>query len=312
MEQGKKFHEQINIKSTINLVNKFEKLNDVSDYFKKAFPENWKNYLNLYNKCFIKLSDKKANYIKNIEEFEKIHDSVERNNGSFLEYEKALTGNIVYCDKIIKELFSKIIDKVGHNTLLVNYANKLSEVHSKNKREIAEKVGILTQKSINRNILQSSNNSPLKKLEQLYNSLQNDNDDFTIEKNLLEITKELDIKVENSLQKVFDCKFGEYTNVGENFISHLSEANSDVKKELNVLDEFAEKRKKMLKTKIEFNKTEKYSKEFLELIEETRDKIIVSIGNRAKKNKSFEDRDKKLIEFYAKILGLKISLMELI
>ena len=282
IEQGKKIHEQINIKSTIDLINKFEKLNDVSDYFKKTFPENWKNYLDLYNKCFIKLNDKKANYIKNIEEFEKIHNSDELNIGNFVEYEKALTGNIEYCDKIIKELFSKVGDMFG-NLLLFNYINKLSEEHRKNKREIAEKVGILTPKSINRNILQSSNNSPLKKLDQLYFSLQKNNGEFTFEKNILETPKALDIKVENSLQKIIECKWGDYIDISKKFNSHLNEANSDVRKELNILDEFAEKRKKMLKTKIEYNKTEKYSKEFLELIEETREKIIVSIGNRVKK-----------------------------
>jgi hypothetical protein len=83
----------------------------------------------------------------------------------------------------------------------------LSEDHRKTKREIAEKVGILTKKSINRNILQALDNSPLKKLEKLYNALQQSAGEFTFEQNLLNAPKALDSKVENSMQKVVDCKW---------------------------------------------------------------------------------------------------------
>ena len=255
IEQGKKIHEQINIKSTIDLINKFEKLNDVSNYFKKVFPENWKNYLDLYNKCFIKISNKKDNYIQKIEEFEKMFNSGVRNKENLVEYEKALTENIELVDKMIKELFNLINNKFGDltkkvffsslfsksddRTLLINYVNKLSKEHHKTKLEIAKKVGILTKKSINRNILQASNNSPLKKLEQLYNSLQKSNGEFTFEKKLLETAKTFDTKVENSLQKIVDCKWGYYDDLGQKFTSHLSEADSDIIKELKILDKFA-------------------------------------------------------------------------
>ena len=62
---------------------------------------------------------------------------------------------------------------------------------------------------------------------------------------------------------------------------------------------------------IEYFKIGKYSKEFIKSVEETREKIIVCIGNRVKTINTLEDNDKKLFEYYAKILGLKISLMEL-
>jgi hypothetical protein len=218
--------EQISVKSTIDLVKKFEKLNDASDYFKKTFPENWKNYLDLYNKCFKKISNKKADYIKNINEYEKMHNFGVRNNGNLVEYEKVLTENIEYVDKMVKELFKKIDEKYGKlpktgffaslftkpddRTLLVNYVNKLSEDHRKTKREIAEKIGILTKKSINRNILQASGNSPLKKLEKLYNALQQNIGEFTFEQNLLSVSKALDSKVENSMKKVINIKWREY------------------------------------------------------------------------------------------------------
>jgi len=318
--------EQISVKSTIDLVNKFEKLNDASDYFKKTFPENWKNYLDLYNKCCKKISNKKVDYIKNVNEYEKMHNSGVRNKGNLVEYEKVLTENIEYVDKMIKELYKKIDEKFGKlpkvgffaslftkqddHTLLVNYVNKLSEDHRKTKREIAEKVGILTKKSINRNILQASDNSPLKKMEKLYNALQQNTGGFNFEQNLLNVPKALDSKVENSMQKVVDCKWDEHVGIGQTFSSHLSENNSDVTEELNVLDKFVNKRQVMLETKIEFFKTNKNSKEYLELIEDNREKIIVGIGNRAKK-KLLEDSDKKLFEFYAKISSLKMCLLGL-
>ena len=107
----KKKIEQVSVKSTIDLVNKFEKLNDASDYFKKTFPENWENYLELYNKCFKKISNKKADYIKNIEEYKEMYNSDVRINGNLVKYEKVLTEKIGYVDKMIKELFKKIDDK---------------------------------------------------------------------------------------------------------------------------------------------------------------------------------------------------------
>ena len=237
--------EQISVKSTIDLVNKFEKLNDASDYFKKTFPENWKNYLDLYNKCFKKISNKKADYIKNINEYEKMHNSGVRNKGNLVEYEKVLTENIEYVDKMIKELYKKIDEKFGKlpkvgffaslftkqddHTLLVNYVNKLSEDHRKTKREIAEKVGILTKKSINRNILQASDNSPLKKLEKLYNALQQNTGEFTFEQNLLNVPKALDSKVENAMKKVVNCKWGEYENIKthDKIIKAILKSNND-------------------------------------------------------------------------------------
>jgi hypothetical protein len=239
--------EQVNVKSTTDLVNKFEKLNDASDYFKKTFPENWKNYLDLYNKCFKKLSNKKADYIKNITEFEKMHNSGVRNNGNLVEYGKVLTENIEYVDKMIKELYKKIDEKFGKlpkvgffaslftkqddHTLLVNYVNKLSEDHRKTKREIAEKVGILTKKSINRNILQASDNSPLKKLEKLYNALQQSSGEFTFEQNLLNVPKTLDINVENSLQKIVGCKWEKVDSLKE-----MLDFYDNLEKLLNGLD----------------------------------------------------------------------------
>ena len=113
MEDKEKIPEQVSVKSTIDLLNKFKKLNDVSDYFKKVFPENWKNYLDLYNKCFIKISNKKDNYIQKIEEFEKMLNSGVRNKENLVEYEKALTENIELVDKMIKELFNLINNKFG-------------------------------------------------------------------------------------------------------------------------------------------------------------------------------------------------------
>ena len=310
IEIEKKISEQVSVKSTIDLVNKFEKLNDASDYFKKTFPENWKNYLDLYNKCFKKISNKKADYIKNIEEFEKMHNSGVRNSGSLVEYEKVLTENIEYVDKMVKELFKKIDEKYGKlpktgffaslftkpddRTLLVNYVNKLSEDHRKTKREIAEKVGILTKKSINRNILQASNNSPLKKLEQLYNALQQSSGEFTFEKNLLEIPKAFDIKVENSLQKVVDCK---WKNIDE--LIQITNFNLDDKFKI-VLNGMLDISKDAIKDVIASMKFNGLNSPFsLKSLVEIVSLVQINIENLTPKNKSFCG----LTRLYTRILG---------
>ena len=77
------------VKSTIFLVNKFEKLSNASDYFKKTFPENWKNHLDLYNKCFKKINDKKGDYIKNIEKYEKMQNSGVKSTGALLNMKRS-------------------------------------------------------------------------------------------------------------------------------------------------------------------------------------------------------------------------------
>jgi hypothetical protein len=309
--------EQISVKSTIDLVNKFEKLNDASDYFKKTFPENWKNYLDLYNKCFKKISNKKADYIKNINEYEKMHNSGVRNKGNLVEYEKVLTENIEYVDKMIKELYKKIDEKFGKlpkvgffaslftkpddRTLLVNYVNKLSEDHRKTKREIAEKVGILTKKSINRNILQVSNNSPLKKLEQLYNALQQSSGEFTFEKNLLEIPKALDIKVENSLQKVVNCKWDEYNQIKElendnNLLEGMSFLNDG-----NVLTE-------ALKPVIEEHKNKGDKPEVIANVFYQINRSMKAIEECAEEfasENNYGYKEKKILFLYAKLISYK-------
>jgi len=311
--------EQISVKSTIDLVNKFEKLNDASDYFKKTFPENWKNYLDLYSKCFKKISNKKADYIKNINEYEKMHNSGVRNNGNLVEYEKVLTENIEYVDKMIKELYKKIDEKFGKlpkvgffaslftkqddHTLLVNYVNKLSEDHRKTKREIAEKVGILTKKSINRNILLASDNSPLKKLEKLYNALQQNTGEFTFEQNLLNAPKTLDSKVENSMQKVVDCKWGDYSSRNQ------IKFDTEFKIKLGYIDEEATSDQGVLRGGNEFWKKDQDMKMHIESIEKTKK----SVEDYAKESEAFEafGNNRKLFVFYAKILGSKVSLLEL-
>ena len=302
--------EQISVKSTIDLVNKFEKLNDASDYFKKTFPENWKNYLDLYNKCFKKISNKKADYIKNINEYEKMHNSGVRNNGNLVEYEKVLTENIEYVDKMVKELFKKIDEKYGKlpktgffaslftkpddRTLLVNYVNKLSEDHRKTKREIAEKIGILTKKSINRNILQASNNSPLKKLEKLYNALQQNIGEFTFEKNLLEIPKAFDIKVENSLQKVVDCRWDECEESKNSFgTEELSKDMTRLNKKENALTQ-------AMKAVIEEHKSEGDRPEIIANVFYRLDRAMKIIKNVDK------FKEKKLLLLYAKLLSCKL------
>ena len=71
-------------------------------YFKKTFPEYWKNYLDLHNKCFKKISDKKGDYIKNIEEYKKMQNSGVKSTEALAEYEKKLKENIEQIDTMIK------------------------------------------------------------------------------------------------------------------------------------------------------------------------------------------------------------------
>ena len=312
MERKEEKIEQVSVRSTVDLVNKFEKLNDASDHFKKTFPGNWKNYLDLYNKCFKKIIDKKSDYIRNIEEYEKMYNSGVRNDGNLVEYEKILTENIECVDGMIKELCKKIDEKFGRlpkvgfltsfficnkpddHTLLVSYVNKVSEDHRRTKREIAEKFGILTKKSINRNVLQVSDNSPLRRLEQLYDALQQSSGEFTFEKNILSTPKTFDSKVRNSIKKVIKCNLYKINGLKE--MVNLYEEES-----IRALNEASSGQSNIIK-KYYFGFGYKNSAILRDVLE-VATKVKASV-----ENFEFTKGMNRAAEFYVKVLGCREQL----
>ena len=100
------------------------------------------------------------------------------------------------------------------------------------KSNISKAVGILSTRSIKRNVLQSTKNAPLRILKELYDSLKdNKNLPKYKGKDILKMKpKTFDMKVKNSMQKVVNCKWEEYEKLRENIgIKNLPEKVENLK-----------------------------------------------------------------------------------
>jgi len=97
---------------------------------------------------------------------------------------------------------------------------KIREDFAKTKTEISKVVGILSNRSIKRNIKLETENAPLKILVRFYEALKSNGTTTDLKKlkyknkDLLDpkIQKNLKEKVKNSMQKVINCKWDEYEN----------------------------------------------------------------------------------------------------
>jgi hypothetical protein len=145
--------------------------------------------------------------------------------------------------------------------------------------------------------LQASDNSPLKKLEKLYNALQQSSGEFNFEQNLLNAPKALDSKVENSLQKVINCKWENYAEVSNKLgmrdltrnINNMLQGSNDAAKEMEFGIEFLK----------EIDNSE--PAHVLEKLENACE-AVKSMYEVAKKE------DKKLLSFFSSVLAFNLGL----
>jgi len=160
------------------------------------------------------------------------------------------------------------------------------------KKDISTKLGILKYRSISRNVLQVSESSPLKILKELYDALTNGTDlPLYKNKDLLEMPKKLDVKVENSMKKVIDCKWEKL-----NELKTMLDFYNNLKAKLAGLDKNAE------------NEAGVTSRYFKDLKGKNSTKDILDISTEVKKEIrefKFTVETNESIQLYVKVLSLK-------
>ena len=112
--------------------------------------------------------------------------------------------------EVMKDLYDcKIKEFDEQKNSIVQKINSEITKNSETKKEISEKLGVLKMNSIKRNVIQMSPKSPLKILKQLHDALTKNGLQWPTydKKSLLTMTKKLDVKVDNSMKKVINCKW---------------------------------------------------------------------------------------------------------
>jgi hypothetical protein len=214
-------------------------------------------------------------------------------------------------DKVITDYDSIISKKIkGGQSVLLSGVNKqrqefasaikkISSDFSKMKSSISEAVGILSKRSIKRNILQEAKTSPLKILKELHDSLKDNKNlpDYK-GKDLLKLPKNktLDAKLERSLQKVINCKWENYAEVSNKL--GMKDLTRNINNMLESTDDAAEE----LEAGINFLK-EIENSEPAHVLEKLEDQCrgVKSMYEVAKKE------DKKLLSFFSSVLSFKLG-----
>jgi hypothetical protein len=226
---------------------KFIQFLDKFDKFNENISED-KSLLHNYSENAIKVCEEVRQQIKNAREAfnsnNKIFDNLLNKakeyvevNGSLQQTQEEYGGEKFLKAEFLKDLDdckAKELDKV--NNKLLDTAEKIAEQLHHTKHDISKYTGILSDKSIDRNVLNKNEDTPLKILKEFYNALITPNAKFPKYKgkDLLKLPKNktFDSKVGRSMRKLTKCKFDNYFAVSQKIVAKPVE----FKKTMNALD----------------------------------------------------------------------------
>ena len=232
-----------------NEKDKFIQFLDKFDKFNENISED-KSLLHDYSEKIIKACDDIRQEVKNAREAFDSNNKIINNllnkaneyfkkevNDSLQQIPEEYEGEKSPKTEFLKDLYNcqaKELDKI--NNKLLDAVEKIAEQFHHTKHDISKSIGILSDKSIDRNVLNKNKDTPLKILKELYNVLMAPNSKFPKYKgkDLLKFYKKktFDSKVGRSMRKLTKCKFDNYSVVSQKIVAKPEE----FKKTMNALD----------------------------------------------------------------------------
>jgi len=205
-------------------LNKFDKFDEMMDGL--GDNSTLELYINKLESTFSGTKDIINNCLQSVTNCDKHFDNMLKNIKNYLKAEyddnglnvddKFINKKIFKEDQpitsveVMKDLYDcKIKEFDEQKNDIVKKINDEAVKNSNTKNRIADKLGVLKMTSMIRNVIQMSPKSPLQILKQLHDALiKKDSKWPTYDKKpLLTMTKKLDMKVDNSMKKVINCKW---------------------------------------------------------------------------------------------------------